>query len=36
MKRDEGNTWEENEVEEDLLEDVQDSLREPCKLPYRS
>ena len=30
------NAWENIEAEEELLEEVQDSLREPCKLPYRS
>ena len=30
------NTWDSIEAEEELLEEVQDSLREPCKLPYRS
>ena len=30
------NTWDSIEAEEELLEEVQDSLREPCKLPYHS
>ena len=30
------NTWDNIEAEEELLEEVQDSLREPCKLLYCS
>ena len=35
-KWDIGNKWEDAEMEEDLLEEVKDSLKEPSKLPYRS